>query len=99
MAKADANGFSMLWRYFSWVNAIIAVFALAMISIYMIRRGQPWGMALLPGMFYMYITCAYILNAPIGFQFPGSPSYILAAIFTLIYVVVILRYGRKSGNA
>ena len=95
-AKTNASGFSLLWRYFSWANETIAVFAFAMISVYMIRQKLPYIMALIPGMFYMYIVCTYILNAKIGFQLPWSVSYILAAVLTLIYAAAIVRYGKKQ---
>lgn len=95
-AKTNASGFSMLWRYFSWANETIAVFAFAMITVYMIRQHLPYLMALIPGMFYMYIVCTYILNAKIGFQLSWPASYALAAVLTLIYAAAIVRYGKKS---
>lgn len=97
-AKANASGFNVLWRYFSWANESIAVFAFAMISVYMVKNKMPFIMALLPGMFYMYIVTSYIFNAKIGFGLPWAVSYIAAAVFALAYAAALVFYGKKSRN-
>ena len=95
-AKSDSSGFNVLWRYFSWANECTAVFAFAMISVYMIRHEMPFLMALIPGTFYMYIVSAYILNAKIGFGLPWTASYIIAAVLALGYVAALVLYGHKK---
>jgi carbon starvation protein CstA len=95
-AKSNASGFNVLWRYFSWANECTAVFAFAMISVYMIRHEMPYLMALIPGTFYMYIVSAYILNAKIGFGLPWTASYIIAAVLALGYVAALVLYGQKK---
>ncbi len=97
-AKLNAGGFNILWRYFAWANQTIAVFAFAMIAVYMMENKQPWIMSLLPGMFYMYVTCAFILNATIGFNLSWLVSYIVAGVLTVAYGVVVFIYGRKKSK-
>ena len=94
-AKTDKSGFMMLWRYFSWANETIAVFAFAMIAVYMIRNNMPYIMAVVPGTFYMYMVSTYILHAPIGFGLSYTISYILAAVFTALYAVSIVKFGQS----
>lgn len=94
IAKTDASGFAILWRYFAWANETIAVFAFAMISVYMMRKNLPYLMALIPGTFYMYIVSSYILNAKIGFGFDWTVSYILAAILSAGYFAGIIKFGK-----
>ncbi len=94
-AKIDKSGFALLWRYFSWANETIAVFAFAMIAVYMIQNKMPYLMAIIPGTFYMYIVATYILHAPIGFGLEYSMSYILAAIVAALYAVAIVKFGRS----
>ena len=94
-AKADTEGFNVLWRYFSWANESSAVFAFSMICVYMIRNKMPYIMALIPGMFYMFIVCSYILNAHIGFNLSWSISYILASILTIGYACLLIAYKNK----
>ena len=98
-AKADSSGFNVLWRYFSWANESTAVFAFAMISVYMMRNKMPYLMALLPGMFYMYVVTSYILNAQIGFNLPWAAAYIVSAVLTLAYGTAVTIYGRKKNAA
>ena len=95
-AKANTSGFNVLWRYFSWANESIAVFTFAMISVYMIRSRKPYLMALIPGMFYMYVVSAYILSAQIGFNLSWPVTYIVSAVLTLAYGTAIVIYGRRQ---
>ena len=94
-AKTDKSGFAMLWRYFSWANETIAVFAFAMIAVYMIKNNMPYLMAVIPGAFYMYMISTYILHAPIGFGLSYTLSYILAAVFAAAYVAAIIKFGKS----
>ncbi len=97
-AKMNAGGFNVLWRYFAWANQTIAVFAFAMITVYMMGNRQPFGMALVPGMFYMFIISSFILNASIGFRLSWPVSYAVAGILTAVYAAAVVRRGRKSGS-
>ena len=91
--KLNAGGFNILWRYFAWANQTIAVFAFAMITVYMMRHKQPFIMALVPGMFYMFVISSFILNAAIGFNLPWAASYTIAGVLTAAYGAVIVRCG------
>ena len=93
-AKGNPAGFNIIWRYFSWANETTAVFALAMISIFMKKNNMPYIMALIPGTFYMYMTSCYILNAQIGFNMPWVISYIGAGILSCIYAALISKYRK-----
>lgn len=94
-AKTDASGFAILWRYFSWANETIAVFAFAMIAVYMFKNNMPYIMAIIPGTFYMYMVSTYILHAPIGFGLNWTLSYILAAVCAAAYAAAIIRFGKS----
>ncbi|MBR3745725.1 MAG: hypothetical protein IKN27_02050, partial [Selenomonadaceae bacterium] len=97
-AKTDKNGFAMLWRYFSWANETIAVFAFAMISVYMMKNKMPYLIALLPGTFYIYIVATYILHAPIGFGLEWAMSYGLAGVVAALYAGTIAKFGKNFGS-
>lgn len=93
-AKNNPAGFNILWRYFAWTNQTVAIFALALVTIYLKLHGRNYWISLLPGMFYTFIITSYILHAPIGFNLdtlvgmgPESymVSYIVATILTLLY--------------
>ena len=96
--KASPGGFTILWRYFAWSNQTIALFAFAIIAIYLRARGYRaalW-MALLPGAWYAFITFTYICGEKIGFNLPMNISYYSGAAFALIYVVMAYRHGMKT---
>lgn len=95
-AKINAGGFNVLWRYFAWANQTIAVFAFAMIAIYMMKHKLPYGMALVPGMFYMFVISSFILNASIGFHLPWVASYVTGGVLTVLYAVAVVFYKRKD---
>ena len=94
-AKTNASGFALLWRYFSWANETIAVFAFAMIAVYMIKNNMPYLMAVVPGTFYMYMVSTYILHAPIGFGLDYTISYILAAVCAALYATAIVKFDKS----
>lgn len=98
-AKTDKSGFALLWRYFSWANETIAVFAFAMIAVYMLKNGMPYLMAIIPGTFYMYMVSTYILHAPIGFGLGWTLSYILAAFCAAGYAIAIIRFGKSLSSS
>ena len=94
-AKANTSGFNVLWRYFSWANESTAVFAFSVITVYMMKNKMPYLMALIPGMFYMYVVCSYILNARIGFNMPWTASYIGAGVLTLGCSCAVVVFGKS----
>lgn len=95
-AKMDTGGFHILWRYFAWANQTISVFAFAMIAIYMRKHGQPYLMALIPGMFYMFVISSFILNASIGFRLPWMASYLTGGAMAALYAAVVIWHGGKD---
>lgn len=95
-AKMNSQGFNILWRYFAWSNQTIAVFAFALITVYLLRNGKNYLMSLIPGMFYCFIITSYIYNAQIGLRIPMTISYVLAAISTIVYAVAVVKWGKKS---
>ena len=100
-AKLDANGFNVLWRYFAWSNQMISLFALAGITIYMFENKKArfaW-MPMIAGAFYSFVTCAFIMNAQIGFRLPWNGAYIVSLIWTVLYVGLVLFAGKKRASA
>lgn len=96
-AKFSSGGFAVLWRYFAWSNQTLALFALACVTIYLIGAGKTkfcW-MPLIPGMWYAFVTCTYIMNAKIGFHIPWVGAYIIGLVFAVAYAAVIIRFGKK----
>lgn len=95
-AKMNAQGFNILWRYFAWSNQTIAVFAFAMITVYLMKNNKNYLISLIPGMFYMFIITSFILNASIGLRLPMNIAYIIGAILTILYAFLTIKVGKKA---
>lgn len=97
-AKINTQGFNILWQYFAWANQTIAVFAFAMISLYLYKNKKPYLISAIPGMFYMFIISAYLLGAKIGFNIPQTISNVIGIVLAFIYLGLIMRAGKKMEN-
>ncbi|SFE26809.1 carbon starvation CstA family protein [Peptostreptococcus sp. D1] len=95
-AKVNAQGFNILWQYFAWANQTIAVFAFAMISLYLYKLKKPYLVSLIPGMFYIFIISAYILGAKIGFGLPQNIANIIGVVLALVYAGLLINTGKKE---
>ena len=98
-AKLSTEGFNVLWRYFAWSNQTIAVFAFAIMVVYLMKEGKNYLVALIPGAFYMFVISSYILNAPIGFHLSFNLAYIIAGILTAGYIAIVYRTGLKAKSS
>ena len=98
-AKSNPSGFNVLWRYFAWSNQTLALFAFMAVIIWMFENGKgKWAwMPLVPGAFYCFQTCSFILNAKIGLNLSWSIAYPIAAVLTVAYTVSLLVWGKKRG--
>lgn len=96
-AKFDSNGFNTLWRYFAWSNQTLSLFALSCITIWMFmnRKAKYAWMPIIPLVFYSFVTCSYIMQQKIGFNLPWGAAYGVAAVFTVVLVVIVLMTGKK----
>ena len=95
-AKMNPKGFNVLWRYFALANQAVAVFAFAMIAVYLYRHKKPYWMALIPGAFYMYVTSSYILNAKIGFNLSSTIANGLGIALAFVFAYFIINIGKRS---
>lgn len=95
-AKLSSQGFNILWRYFSWANQTIAIFAFAMATVYLYKNAKNYLFALIPGIFYTFIITTYILNAQIGFNIPWKYTYPIGAILTVAYAIFTVIAAKKA---
>jgi carbon starvation protein CstA len=100
-SKSSPGGFAILWRYFAWSNQTLAVFAFAIIAIYLVARGYTVApfMSLIPGAWYVFITTSYICNASIGLRLPYMTSCYIGAGLALVYVIVAWKKGVSMREA
>ena len=89
---SDADGFNILWRYFSWTNQTLSVFTLWALSVYMLRARKLWIIAYLPAIFMTCVCTTYILVAPEGFQLNYAFSLTVGIVASIVCAVAFLMY-------
>lgn len=95
-AKTNDGSFTLVWRYFNFVNQLIAVPTFLYATVYLYMRGKNYWMTLIPGLFYIFITAFFILNSKIGFNLDYNISKYAAIIVMLICAVAMFRYKLKE---
>ncbi len=90
-SKLHSDSFSNIWRYFTFFNQLIAIPMLACASIYLKQNKRNYFITLIPMLFYVFITMAFIFNQKIGFNLPLLLSEKIAIILTLLAFIYIVR--------
>lgn len=103
-AKSNKNGFNLLWRYFGFSNQLVAVFALATSTVYLIIHNKNYLMTMVPMLFYTFIVTSYICHAKIGLgleaRLLNNPSsymisYVVGFVVSIATAYSVYSYGMK----
>ena len=100
-SNQSAKTFNLLWNYFSWGNQVLAVTTLLAGSVYLARKGWWRLIALVPGVFMLFIVACYILwispdhGGPVGLGLDLKVAYVLAAVIAAAAAVVVWIHGDK----
>ncbi|MBR6098443.1 carbon starvation protein A [bacterium] len=98
-AKTNDGSFTLVWRYFNFVNQLIAVPTFLYASVYLYKRGKNYLMTLIPGMFYIFITTFFILNSKIGFHLNYDLSKIMALVVVVVSLIAMYKYKLVKDDA
>ena len=91
--------FSILWRYFAWSNQTLAMLALWVASVYLVRHETKRFSSLvtaLPATFMTAVTTTYIMLAPEGFKMSASVAYPIGILIAIAVFVWYLTYAMKT---
>ena len=91
----NADGFTIIWRYFSWCNQTLSVFTLWAITVYLVLAKKNYFVTLLPALFMTCVVTTYICIAPEGFRMNEILSYCIGGVATLIAVVWFINWKKK----
>ena len=83
-AKLNAGSFSMIWRYFTFTNQLIAIPTLMCATIFLVKAKKNYFVTLIPALFYVFITMSFIFSEKIGFNLPLNIAEIIAGILAVI---------------
>jgi carbon starvation protein CstA len=80
--------FSILWRYFAWLNQTLAVFTLWMAATYLAKKKQFHWICTIPAIFMTFLTNGYIMIAPEGFTLPAHIGLPIGGVITVVISVI-----------
>ena len=92
----DADGFKIIWRYFAWCNQTLSVFTLWTITVFLVRSGKNFYIALLPALLMTLVCSTYICIAPEGLSLPAGVSYAAGCVILLVALVWFITWYRKT---
>lgn len=79
--------FSIIWRYFAWVNQSLSVFTFWALTVWLARKQKCYWLTLVPAIFMTVVCTTYILIAPEGFQLS------IETALPITFVAIILTAG------
>ena len=94
-AKTSSGSFSLIWRYFTFFNQLIAIPVLLSATIYLKKENKNYLATFIPALFYVFITMSFIFNQKIGFNLPLAISQLIAAILVILVYFYIKRKTNK----
>ena len=98
-AKTNANSFSLIWRYFTFFNQLIAIPTLCCATVFLAEAKKNYFVALLPALFYVFITMSFIFSEKIGFNLPLKCAEIIGLLLTFVILLFIIkRQNERNTN-
>lgn len=95
----NADGFTIIWRYFSWCNQTLAVFTLWAMTVYLVLEKKNYLVTLLPALFMTCVVTTYICVAPEGFRLNEIVSYCIGGVATMAAIVWFVVWKKKNEPA
>lgn len=93
-AKTSSDSFSVIWRYFTFFNQLIAIPVLLCATIFLAKQGKNYLITFIPALFYVFITMSFIFSEKIGFNLPLLTAKIVGfvlTVLTFLYVKKIMK--------
>lgn len=95
-AKTNSGSFSLIWRYFTFFNQLIAIPILGCATVYLVKSRKNYFIALLPALFYVFITMTFISNERIGLNLPLKNSLIIGLTLTVGALYYIMKRAKNN---
>lgn len=83
--------FGIIWRYFAWLNQVVATIVLWAISVYLLKYSKNYWITLLPAIFMTMVVSTYLLFAPEGLSWPYDRALIVASVITVLVTLSFTR--------
>ena len=95
---ADAEGFQVIWRYFSWANQFLSMVTLWAITVYLVRHRKPYIITLLPAIFMTVVCSTFLVVSKNAFGASMEVGYVVAVCSLLVSIVWFALWYRKEGR-
>ena len=98
---SDTKNFSIVWRYFTWSNQVMAAFTFWAITVYLTQRRKNYFVSIIPAIFMSFVTISFILEAPTGAYIPGKGltpwiAQTIAAVATIVVTILFYRWKKDK---
>ena len=100
-----SNQFGVLWRYFAFINQLLAMCTLWLITVFLFkyRKARLYVLSLLPALFMTMVIFTYFFRAPecLGGLFSGNAlyqntlSYLAGGFATLSVLAIFIRWANR----
>lgn len=97
-AKLNSGSFSLIWRYFTFFNQLIAIPTLLCASIFLIKEKKNYLITLLPALFYVFITISFIFSERIGFNLPLKYAEIVGGVITILIYLYLWKIVKRQNK-
>lgn len=90
--------FSIIWRYFAWVNQSLSVFTFWALTVWLARKQKCYWITLLPALFMTAVCSSYIAVAPEGFSLPLEYGIAIAVVMMGATVAAFYHWKNNLQN-
>ncbi|MCQ2234168.1 MAG: carbon starvation protein A [Paludibacteraceae bacterium] len=95
--------FSILWRYFAWLNQTLSIFTFWTITVWLFKNGKPYIITLIPALFMTCVCTTYIMISPkegLAVLFPGVEawpiiSYAVGIVVPLVFLCMFVKFMKN----
>ncbi len=91
----DKAGFDIIWRYFAWLNQLLSVFTLWMVTAYLVREGRNFYVSLLPALFMTAVTSCYVVVASECFALDMIYGYVVSGFCVVVALARFIIWYKK----
>ena len=95
-AKLNNGSFSLIWRYFTFTNQLIAIPTLMCATIFLAKAKKNYFVTIIPTLFYVFITMSFIFSEKIGFNLPLNIAEITACTLVILTCIYLVKVYKKN---
>jgi carbon starvation protein CstA len=87
--------YSVIWRYFSWSNQMLAMIVLWAVAVYLRKHKKPHWISSVPAAFMSAVCATYFFAAPecLGFMQKGmlQLAYVIGVVISIVLLAIFLK--------